>query len=142
MARQLVFEVSGTLFAVDVGQVREALDLPAVAPLPGTPEWVLGLVNVRGLIFAVVDLGRLLRLDPAREAAEPTCLVFQHAGRRLGAVVSRLHGVSDLDESEPEVSREMLEALGTERFAAVVTTFEGRPLWHLDVPQVFADVYP
>lgn len=142
MARRLVFEVSGTLFAVDVGQVREALDLPAVTPLPGAPDWVLGLVNVRGLLFAVVDFGRFLRLEPAAASPESTCLVFEHEGRRLGGLVSGLVGVSDSEEGDADVSEEMLQALRARPFVVGVTTLEGRPLWQLDLDRVFSDVYP
>ena len=140
--RRLVFEVSGTFFAVDVGHVREALDLPPATPLPGTPDWVLGLVSVRGTLFAVVDFGRFLRLAPATESDDPTCLVFEHGGRRLGALVSQLVGVEDLDETAPEVPGEMLEALRARPFVVSVTGWGERPLWHLDIERVFSDVYP
>lgn len=142
MTRRLVFEVSGTLFAADVGQVREALDLPPVTPLPGTPEWVLGLVNVRGLLFAVVDFGTFLGLGPAGAGGEASCLVLEHAGRRLGALVSGLVGVSDLEDADSEVSEAMLQALRARPFVVRVSTYEGRPLWHLDLERVFSEVYP
>lgn len=142
MARRLVFEVSGTLFAVDVGQVREAIDLPPVTPLPGAPDWVLGLANVRGLLFAVLDLGKFLQMEPASEGPEPTCLVFQHAGRRLGGLVSGLVSVSELEDAKPDVETGMLQALRARPFVVSVSTYDGRPLWHLDMERVFSDVYP
>ncbi len=99
-------------------------------------------MNVRGVIFAVIDFGKFLRLGPAGEGPEPSCLVFEHEGRRLGLLISKLHGVFDVEDGPPDTPREMFEALGAQRFAVAVSTYAGQPLWHLDVGRIVADVYP
>ncbi|MBI4512811.1 MAG: chemotaxis protein CheW [Gemmatimonadetes bacterium] len=171
--RRLVFEVGGHLFAVEVSRVREALDLPPTTPLPGTPEWVLGLAHVRGHLFAVVDFSGFLGLSTAAAAAAavsdtgqasaargsrrdqagaaegavtdeeaPPCLVVEHAGRRLGIVVSKLRDVSDSVEEASEVSREHELPVEIQPYVAAVAKFEDdRPLLHLNVARLFADVY-
>jgi chemotaxis signal transduction protein len=145
MTRRLVCEVGGHLFAIDIAQVREAVERPgAAAPLPGAPPWVLGLVNVRGLVLPVVDLGGWLGLGRAGDGPDPVCLLLEAGGRRLGALVSRLEGIEDggAEDAADGISEEMLEALGVRRFRAVGARPDGRPLWHLDVSTLFADVYP
>jgi len=55
----IVFYLDNKLFAVSANLVAEVFPLSAVTPLPNTPEWLLGIANVRGEIISVVDLGKL-----------------------------------------------------------------------------------
>ena len=56
----LVLPVGDEWHAVALPSVREVLAVPAIAPTPGAPAWLAGLVNVRGEILAAVDTGRAL----------------------------------------------------------------------------------
>jgi purine-binding chemotaxis protein CheW len=55
------FEVAGDCYALDVTQLREVVRWQAVTPLPRAPELIEGVIDLRGAIVPVVDLGRLLR---------------------------------------------------------------------------------
>lgn len=59
----LLARAGGRWFGCPLGDVREVLPLGALARLPGAPPHVLGLLNVRGRLVTVLDLGR--RLDAA-----------------------------------------------------------------------------
>lgn len=56
----LLLPVGEEWHAVALPSVREVLAVPAVAPLPATPAWLAGLVNVRGEILPAVDTGQAL----------------------------------------------------------------------------------
>lgn len=73
----------------------------------------------------------------------PPCLIVEHAGRRLGIVVSRLRGVSDSVEEASAVSGEHALPLDVQPYVAAVGKLDDddRPLWHLNVARIFADVY-
>lgn len=60
--RHVLFDLAGSRFAVPIGQVREVIRPPAVTPVPGTPDWLVGLTNVRGDVVSVVDLSSFLQL--------------------------------------------------------------------------------
>lgn len=153
--RRLVFEVGGHLFAVEVSRVREALDLPPTTPLPGTPEWVLGLAHARGQLFAVVDfsgflgtgVGGVSGLEETGAAVgdeeAPPCIVLEHGGRRLGIVVSIVMGVWDSLQGASEVPADSPLPPEVRPYVAALGKLDDdeRPLWHLDVARVFADVY-
>jgi purine-binding chemotaxis protein CheW len=53
--RFLVFNNSGSLFAVDALHVRETFSLPEITPLEETPPYVVGVINLRGRIVPVMD---------------------------------------------------------------------------------------
>jgi purine-binding chemotaxis protein CheW len=54
-------------FGIPVHHLREIVILPAIARLPGTPEWMLGIAQVRGTLLSVVDLGAYFRVAGTRQ---------------------------------------------------------------------------
>ena len=55
----VVFILDEELFAISVLQVAEVSHLPKITPLPNTPEWLLGITNLRGEIISVINLQKL-----------------------------------------------------------------------------------
>ncbi len=53
------------LFGINVFKVREALVMPALTPMPGAPEHVLGVANIRGQIIPVIDLSAVVGCKPS-----------------------------------------------------------------------------
>ena len=76
--RYLVVEVGGQRIAWDLTCIREIVTARAVTRLPGTPEWVLGLLNLRGTVLTVVDLATRLGLASKRHFLHAAWLVFSH----------------------------------------------------------------
>ncbi len=68
------FDVGPGIYGIEVQFVREVLKMPWVSQLPQTPDFLLGVVNVRGRILPVLDLRPLLA-HPARPADEDTRLI-------------------------------------------------------------------
>jgi purine-binding chemotaxis protein CheW len=56
----ITFELDGGRFAIEADLVREVVSVREVTPLPTSPDFVLGITNVRGMIIAVLDLRRIL----------------------------------------------------------------------------------
>jgi purine-binding chemotaxis protein CheW len=102
----LVFALGSELYAVPATQVHEVRPLGWLTPLPGTPAFLAGLINVRGRIVPVVDLRPLLGI--AGEACSPSMSVVLVAHRRgdIGLLVTdrptvRPLRVADLTEPPP-----------------------------------------
>ena len=62
-AHQLGVEIGGARYLLDLVEAGEIVPLPALAPVPLTQPWYLGLANVRGHLLGVVDLARYLQPD-------------------------------------------------------------------------------
>jgi len=56
ISQYLTFRVGDEVFALDVSQVREVLDLITITKVPRSPEFMRGVINVRGSVVPVVDL--------------------------------------------------------------------------------------
>jgi purine-binding chemotaxis protein CheW len=86
LSSTLVFRVGDVLYGCDVRETQEIIPLSRMTRLPGAPAYVRGLINVRGTIVTVLDLG--LRLNPGRAPSdEGSVLLVRHRERLVGMVV-------------------------------------------------------
>jgi purine-binding chemotaxis protein CheW len=83
----LEFSLASERYAVDTSAVREVYGLKEVTPVPGTPPFIIGVVNVRGRICSVVDLGQVLGA-PARDLNEFTMIVVLRYRRMEFAILA------------------------------------------------------
>jgi purine-binding chemotaxis protein CheW len=70
----LTFKLAQGIFAIDVAKVREVMDLTTITEIPRTPEYMSGVINLRGSVVPVIDL-RLCFDMPKAEATPLTCIV-------------------------------------------------------------------
>ena len=93
--RLLIVELRGELYGIDSTLVREIVAVLEAARLPGAPTHVRGVVNLRGQLLTVVDLGQRLTGMPA-PGGEGSIVVVNAAERVLGLMVDDVHDVQDL----------------------------------------------
>lgn len=89
-------ELQGGLYGIDSGAVREIVSPLEATRLPGAPPHVRGVVNLRGQLLTVVDLGHRLTGAPT-ETAEGSIVVITAAERLLGLLVDDVHDVQELE---------------------------------------------
>lgn len=86
--RQLVcFRIGKETFGADIFAVREIVRRQEITQVPGTPEFVLGVINLRGRILSVIDLGQRLGFGPTEAARTSRILVTQLGGATVGFFV-------------------------------------------------------
>ena len=93
--RLLIVELRGGLYGIDSTLVREIVAELEAARLPGAPAHVRGVVNLRGQLLTVVDLGHRLTNTPAA-TPDGSIVVVAAAERTLGLVVDDVHDVQEL----------------------------------------------
>ena len=79
-------------FAIDLRRVSEFAHLGTCTPVPCCPEHILGCINLRGSIIAVLDVAPLLLGTPARDSRE--VVILELAGQRVGLAVHEVTDVS------------------------------------------------
>ncbi len=96
-ARTLLFRVGGGVYGCDIDAVREIIQYRRATRLPGAPSYVQGLVNLRGTIVTVIDLGK--RLDESRPMLrEGSIILAEHGSRVVGVVVDEVMDVQAVAE--------------------------------------------
>jgi len=88
----LVFKVGGERYAVNVHEVFQVLEARGLAPLPGSPPWLLGALVARTRVVPVLDLRLLLGLTGGGMSDLNKVLVVEHAGEVFGLAAEELEG--------------------------------------------------
>jgi purine-binding chemotaxis protein CheW len=87
---------AGERYGVEARYVREVIRLPGVTPLPGAPEFLVGVVNLRGLILPVMDIRRILG-EAAGELAERSwAVVLGEERAEFGLLAEEVEGLTAL----------------------------------------------
>lgn len=98
----VTFRLDDELYGINVMQVQEVLRVTEIAPVPGAPHYVLGIINLRGNVVTVIDTRERLGLE-AKEVDESTRIVIIEADKMVvGILVDAVAEVVDLRTSEIE----------------------------------------
>lgn len=98
----VTFRLDEETYGINVMQVQEVLRVTEIAPVPGAPDYVLGIINLRGNVVTVIDTRERLGLE-ARERDESTRIVIIEADKLVvGILVDAVSEVVDLPTSEIE----------------------------------------
>ncbi len=102
----LTFTLDDELFAVEVSKVREVLDYTEITKIPKTPEFMRGVINLRGSVVPVIDL-RLKFGMTKTEVKVNTCIIVLEVNMEaetviLGALADSVQEVFDLEPDQIE----------------------------------------
>jgi purine-binding chemotaxis protein CheW len=102
----LTFKLGDEVFATDVAKVREVLDFTAITKIPRTPEFMSGVINLRGNVVPVVDLRLCFEMSKTEKTVN-TCIVVVEVvldGETavIGALADSVEEVIDLEPEQIE----------------------------------------
>jgi len=100
----VTFHLEGETYGVNVMQVQEVLRVTEIAPVPGAPDYVIGIINLRGNVVTVIDSRRRFGLMP-KEPDEPSRIIIVEVnGNVIGMLVDSVAEVVYLHQSEIETA--------------------------------------
>ena len=102
----LTFLMAKEKYGLEILKVREIIGIMDVTPVPTTPAFVRGVINLRGKVIPVVDL-RLKFGMQAKEDTQRTCIIVVHLARAaqemiMGIIVDEVSEVLDIDQDQIE----------------------------------------
>jgi purine-binding chemotaxis protein CheW len=92
--------VAGQEYGICTKQVVEVLGMVSITPLPTAPEFVEGVVNLRGRSTVVLSLRRKLGLEPAKPTTDSRIIVAEVAGKPVGIVADSICDVESLSSQD------------------------------------------
>ena len=92
----LSFTLGEETYAIETGHVGAVLPLPHFTPLPGTPPFVLGIVNVRGHIVSVLDLRVFFELPIEGLSDKNYLVVLRNQEMEFGLLADRIRGIEQV----------------------------------------------
>lgn len=126
--QHLTFILGGEEYGVDILKVQEIRGWEPATPIPNTPDYVLGVINLRGIVVPIIDLRVRFEL-PSAEFGPATVVVIVKVSqdeqeRTVGLVVDEISDVYSVIESEIKEAPEMGGALSTEYINGLTTVDE------------------
>ena len=102
----LTFLMANEKYGLEILKVREIIGMMDVTPIPTTPAFVRGVINLRGKVIPVVDLRLKFGME-AKQDTQRTCIIVVHLARAsqemiMGIIVDEVSEVLDIDQDQIE----------------------------------------
>ncbi|MEW5902538.1 MAG: chemotaxis protein CheW, partial [Acidobacteriota bacterium] len=137
----LTFKLENEIFALDIAKVREVLDFTAVTKVPRTPDFMRGVINLRGNVVPVVDM-RLKFGMSGTEKTVNTCIIIteidiEEEKTVIGALADSVQEVIELEPEQIEPAPRIGTRLKTE-FIRGMGKRDDHFIIILDIDKVFS----
>lgn len=100
LLRWVTFKLGQEIYGVNVMQVREVLRYTDIAPVPGAPAYVLGIINLRGNVVTVIDTRMRFGLPPSEVTDNSRIMIIESDKNVVGILVDSVAEVADLNISD------------------------------------------
>ena len=131
-------QLEDEVYGINVMQVQEVLRLTEIAPVPGAPDYVIGIINLRGNVVTVIDTRRRFGLGPTEHTDASRIIILEVSGNVIGMLVDSVAEVVYLHQSEidtaPSVSSD-----DSSRFIQGVCSREDQLLILIDVNKLLTE---
>lgn len=138
----LTFKLGNEIFATDVAKVREVLDFTTITEIPRTPDFMSGVINLRGSVVPVVDLRLCLEMSKT-ERTTNTCIVvlevlLDNESIVIGALTDSVEEVIDLEPDQIRPAPRIGTQIRTDFIKGMGKRDDTQFIMILDIDRVFS----
>lgn len=139
----LTFKLADEIFAVDVAKVREILEWTNITKIPQTPDYMCGVINLRGSVVPVIDLKQKFGMAETEKTVN-TCIIVVEVDQDgdtivLGAIADSVQEVFELEPAQIEPAPRIGTNLNTD-FIQGMGKQNDSFIMILDIDRVFTDL--
>ncbi len=134
----VTFQLEEETYGINVMQVREVLRYTEIAPVPGAPDYVLGIINLRGNVVTVIDTRSRFGLMEGEVTDNTRIIVIESERQVIGILVDSVAEVVYLRSSEVDTT----PSVGTDesaKFIQGVSNRDGKLLILVDLNKLLTD---
>ena len=134
----VTFQLEEETYGINVMQVREVLRYTEIAPVPGAPDYVLGIINLRGNVVTVIDTRSRFGLMEGEVTDNTRIIVTESERQVIGILVDSVAEVVYLRSSEIDTT----PSVGTDesaKFIQGVSNRDGKLLILVDLNKLLTD---
>jgi purine-binding chemotaxis protein CheW len=130
------FQLNNEWYGQDIRYIHEVNRVRAITEMPGSPPYILGVINLRNQVIPVMDLRRRLGLPPKEATKETRVIVVEFADSLLGLMVDSVHHVLEItkDKVSPPPS-----TYGANRFIGGIGQMNDKLIFFLDIEKIFSE---
>lgn len=134
----VTFRLDGEKYGINVVQVQEVLRITEIAPVPGAPDYVLGIINLRGNVVTVIDTRNRFDLLSKATDNDSRIVIIEINEQVIGILVDSVAEVVDLYESEIEPAPNVGKASNS-KYIQGVTSKDNELLILVDLNKLLSD---
>jgi purine-binding chemotaxis protein CheW len=134
----LSFFLKNEEYGIEILKVQEIIGMLPITRVPRTPEYVCGVINLRGKIIPVTDLRRKFGMEEMEESAENCTIVVKTSGIEIGVIVDKVSEVLDISDADIEEVPSFGTEVGTKYLLGIGNT-NGRVRLLLDIDFVISE---
>ncbi|MBC7197101.1 MAG: purine-binding chemotaxis protein CheW [Deferribacterales bacterium] len=136
--RQYVtFSLNKEKYGIDIMGVDEILKVTEITPIPKAPDFIEGIINIRGKVLPVVDLKKKLSLGEITETEKARIIVTNINGKKLGFLVDEVFEVLRIEEKLIDDAPALTVDLDSNYIEGVAKTDKGMIIL-LDIKKIFS----
>jgi purine-binding chemotaxis protein CheW len=102
--KYLTFELADESYGFEILKVREIIGMMTITKVPRMPDYVLGVINLRGKVIPVIDLRRKFEMESIEATSETCIIVVDVDGQQTGIKVDKVSEVLDIAAADIEDS--------------------------------------
>ena len=133
--KYLTFALADEEYGLEILKVREIISMSEITSVPKTPQFVKGVINLRGKVIPVVDLRLKFSMDEAPYTDETCIIVVDVNGVEMGIIVDHVSEVLDISAGDIEDAPEFGASVNID-FILGMGKAEGRVTILLDISKV------
>ncbi|WP_372368501.1 chemotaxis protein CheW [Candidatus Uabimicrobium sp. HlEnr_7] len=123
--KYLTFGLDNQTYGIQITNVSEIIAIKDITPIPQTPDFVAGMVNVRGKVIPIISLRKKFDL-PDKEYDRNTCIAIVYIKQsEMGVIVDAVYEVADIQKESKEETPQFGSAVKTEFIEAIAKDIKG-----------------
>lgn len=113
------FTIDDKEYAVEISKIIEIIYYKAATPLPQSPEFIEGVVDLRGTVIPVLDLKKRLRLSSKITGTPNHILIVRLGDKMVGIIVDEVKEVLQIEEGQIQSPQKMIKGGGSKHLRGV-----------------------
>ena len=139
-SRELIaFRIGSQEFCVDIMSVREIRGWTPATPLPRSPGYMKGVINLRGTVLPIIDLGARFGLETSEPTARHVIMVAHIGSRMVGLLVDAVSDILQMSDAAvqptPDVASDRVKT-----FVKGIFSIDGRMISLIDLEHILPQV--
>ncbi len=143
----VVFNLCGKQYCIGIESVVEIIRMESITKLPETPDFIEGVINLRGSVVVIMELCKKFNMPISEISNASRIIIVESQGRRLGMIVDSVSEVQRISDADIEAPPAMISAAGTKAIKAIalvkeqlVTVLDVENLLHSDEIQTLDEI--
>ncbi len=131
------FKIGQEEYGIDILLVQEILKLPVVTKLPKSVSYIMGVIDLRGKVIPVVDLGKKFNIGGSKEKESNRAIVVDIGGKQVGLAIDSVSHVVKINSNDIEPPPPVVKGISG-RYIVGIAKLETGFVVILDINQIFS----